>query len=144
MYSSVSRHCLFFGRSTASRNLTNFRTLLSVSTAIAENPLPQPHFIVDSLVERCGFSRERAFKDSTRLRSLKSPKEPDSVLEFLKNSGFKDTHIKTLISKFPRLLASKVEKTLKPKFIFFQELGLSGAPFADLVTRYPSLLYCNI
>ncbi|RWR88814.1 Mitochodrial transcription termination factor-related [Cinnamomum micranthum f. kanehirae] len=59
-------------------------------------------------------------------------------------SGFEDTHIKKLISKLPRFLNSKVEKTLKPKFIFFQELGLSGASFADLVAKNPALLNGSI
>ncbi|KAJ8627196.1 hypothetical protein MRB53_020503 [Persea americana] len=144
MYSCVSHHCLFLRRSAASRDFTNFRTLLLFSTAIGENPLPETHFMVDYLIERCGFSRENAINASTSLTALKSPEKPDSVLGFLKKSGFEATHIEKLISSEPRFLASNVEKTLKPKFIFFQELGLSGASFADLVTKCPVLLKCSI
>ncbi|RWR88817.1 Mitochodrial transcription termination factor-related [Cinnamomum micranthum f. kanehirae] len=144
MYSCISHHCVFLRRSAASRDFTNFRTLLLFSTTIGENPLPQTHFMVDYLVERCGFSRENAINASTSLTRLKSPENPDSVLGFLKKSGFEDTHIKKLISSWPRFLASNVEKTLKPKFIFFQELGLSGASFADLVAKCPALLHCSM
>eukprot|EP00268_Persea_americana_P038116 TRINITY_DN3776_c0_g1_i10.p1 TRINITY_DN3776_c0_g1~~TRINITY_DN3776_c0_g1_i10.p1 ORF type:complete len:439 (-),score=48.59 TRINITY_DN3776_c0_g1_i10:1398-2714(-) len=144
MYSCVSHRCLFLRRSAASRDFTHFRTLILFSTDIGENPLPQTHFMVDYLIERCGLSRENAINASTTLTTLKSPKNPDSVLEFLKKSGFEDTHIKKLISSRPRFLASNVEKTLKPKFIFFQELGLSGASFADILTKCPALLKCSI
>ncbi|RWR93056.1 Mitochodrial transcription termination factor-related [Cinnamomum micranthum f. kanehirae] len=96
--------------------------------------------MVDYLSEKCGLSTEEANNASKALIKIKSPKNPDSVLKFLKQSGFNDTHIKILICKYPRCLSFKVEKTLKPKVIFFQELGFSGADFAKLASTNPRLL----
>ncbi|RWR78422.1 Mitochodrial transcription termination factor-related [Cinnamomum micranthum f. kanehirae] len=100
--------------------------------------------MVDYLIQKCGLSIEKANSASKILTHIKSPEKPDSVLNFLKQSGFNDTHIRDLISKQPRLLTVKVENTLKPKFLFFQELGLYGTPFAEITSRYPHFLRCSI
>ncbi|KAK4347685.1 hypothetical protein RND71_034024 [Anisodus tanguticus] len=47
------------------------------------------------------------------------------VTEFFQNHGFSATQVKKLIRLRPKLLASKVVKTLKPKLKFLQSIGFS-------------------
>ncbi|KAJ8647059.1 hypothetical protein MRB53_000082 [Persea americana] len=116
-------------------------TCLPFSTSTSPE---QTHFMVDYLVQRCGLSIEEANRASKALAHIKSTEKPDSVLNFLKQNDFNDTHIKNLISKHPRLLTVKVETTLKPKFLFFQELGLYGTPFAEITSKWPFFLFHSI
>ncbi|KAJ8647058.1 hypothetical protein MRB53_000081 [Persea americana] len=138
----LSNHHLFLLKSTFRYpTIYSAKTLLPFSTATSTT---QTHFLVDYLIQKCGLSREKANSASKTLTHIKSPEKPNSVLDFLKQSGFNDTHIRDLISKQPRLLTVKVENTLKPKFLFFQELGLYGTPFAEIASRYPYFLSYSI
>eukprot|EP00268_Persea_americana_P018726 TRINITY_DN1948_c0_g1_i3.p1 TRINITY_DN1948_c0_g1~~TRINITY_DN1948_c0_g1_i3.p1 ORF type:complete len:383 (-),score=52.68 TRINITY_DN1948_c0_g1_i3:329-1477(-) len=141
----LSKHHLFLLRRTHATYPVIFiysaKTLVPFSTATSP---AQTHFMVDYLIQKCGLSIEKANSASKILTHIKSPGNPDSVLNFLKQSGFNDTHIRDLISRQPRLLTVKVENTLKPKFLFFQELGLYGTPFAEIASRYPYFLRCSI
>ncbi|RWR78421.1 transcription termination factor MTERF4, chloroplastic-like protein [Cinnamomum micranthum f. kanehirae] len=140
----VSNHHLFLLKSNfryPTIYIYSAKTLLPFSTATST---AQTHFMVDYLIQKCGLSREKANSASKTLTHIKSPENPDSVLDFLKQSGFNDTHIRDLISKKPKLLNVKVENTLKPKFLFFQELGLYGTPFAEITSRYPHFLRYSI
>ncbi|XP_077251511.1 uncharacterized protein LOC143890715 [Tasmannia lanceolata] len=113
------------------------KSFLRFSTVIAENPHPTTNFMVDYLINRLGFSKEKATTASTDLTSIKSLKKPDSVLNFLKQTGLDDTQIKSLISWRPKLLASNVEKTLPPKIRVLQDLGLSGSDLTELILKNP-------
>ncbi|RWR88812.1 Mitochodrial transcription termination factor-related [Cinnamomum micranthum f. kanehirae] len=155
MYSCISHRCVFLRRSAASRDFTNFRTLLLFSTAIGENPLPQTHFMVDYLVERCGFSRENAINASTSLTRLKSPENPDSVIGFLKKSDFEDTHIKKLISSFPHLVAkcpallhysidNHIDNHIRPKIDFLRTLLQNDDDVIRVLKRGRRLCRCNL
>eukprot|EP00268_Persea_americana_P018728 TRINITY_DN1948_c0_g1_i5.p1 TRINITY_DN1948_c0_g1~~TRINITY_DN1948_c0_g1_i5.p1 ORF type:complete len:383 (-),score=52.84 TRINITY_DN1948_c0_g1_i5:387-1535(-) len=141
----LSKHHLFLLRRTHATYPVIFiysaKTLVPFSTATSP---AQTHFMVDYLIQKCGLSIEKANSASKILTHIKSAEKPDSVLSFLKQSGFNDTHIRDLISNQPRLLTVKVENTLKPKFLFFQELGLYGTPFAEIASRYPYFLRCSI
>lgn len=113
--------------------------------ASGQNPSPKPPFIVQYLINSCGFSSDEALKASKHLTHIESPSKPDSVLYFLKQSGLGDAHIRNLLSMHPELLRSKVEKTLRPKFRALQEMGFSEPELTLLVSNCPSALRsCNL
>ncbi|CAN4116359.1 unnamed protein product [Withania somnifera] len=62
-------------------------------------------------------------------------KNPDLTVNFLKNTGFNNTQIKILVSKYPALLFFNVEKTLKPKLHCLTQLGLSGSHLIKILLR---------
>ncbi|XXG39018.1 hypothetical protein AAC387_Pa01g0088 [Persea americana] len=70
--------------------------------------------MVDFLIQKCGLSIEKADRASKTLTRIKSPEKPESVLKFVKQSGFNDTHIRNAISKQPKLLAASIENHLQP------------------------------
>ncbi|XP_077219605.1 uncharacterized protein LOC143853753 [Tasmannia lanceolata] len=137
-------HSRFLLRNTQ-RTLFSFGISLPFSTTvITKSPTPQNTFIIDYLINSCGFSRDEAIDTSIGFTHINSPEKPDSVLKFLKQSGFDNTHIKNLISRRPRFLSSNIDETLKPKFEFLQNLGLSGPSLADLIIKNNKILLKDI
>lgn len=67
----------------------------------------------------------------------------NNVPDFLKQNGFSDSYINSIISRYPRLISTKV-KTLQPKFTLLQELGLSSSDITDLIHKNPSILAYSI
>ncbi|KAL5708825.1 hypothetical protein ACHQM5_019582 [Ranunculus cassubicifolius] len=91
-------------------------------------------FTISYLINSCGLSQQKAVSASKKVH-FDSSTNPDSVLNLLKNNGFSDSDISRIIATLPKLLVSSVDKTLKPKFDFFNSKGLSGADLAKFVTR---------
>ncbi|KAI5650705.1 hypothetical protein M9H77_36710 [Catharanthus roseus] len=100
-------------------------------------------FTVSYLMKSCGLSQERALSASKRV-SFNTPEKPDSVRAFLKNYGFIDAQISTVIRKYPRLLVCNPEKALSPKFKFFESLGFSTSEVTTLLTKSQNLLLANM
>lgn len=117
-----------------------FINLLRFSTATSQNPSLERRFLVEYLVKSCGLSSNEAAEASKHLAHLKSRSKPDSVLHFLRQSGFRDADIARLVSSKPRVLCSKVEKTLRPKFTTLQEMGFSEAEIVELVSSVPTTI----
>ncbi|KAL4197414.1 hypothetical protein AMTRI_Chr04g251010 [Amborella trichopoda] len=99
-----------------------------------------PPFMVSFLVDIVGLPKESAIAASSKLLHLKTPEKLISVLDFLKANGFQETHIHNIIRKRPLILATDVDKTLKPKFKFFQDLGLSGSDLGGFLSKNPGIL----
>ncbi|XP_068643206.1 transcription termination factor MTERF15, mitochondrial-like [Aristolochia californica] len=114
------------------------------STITTENKPSSNTFIIDYLMKKCGLSREKAIKASSRFLHIGSSEKPDSVLRFLKERGFGDSHIRILLSQEPRFLLSKIDKTLKPKFEFLEELGVSRTDIVSLVLKDPNILWRGV
>ncbi|KAL8154441.1 hypothetical protein V2J09_012201 [Rumex salicifolius] len=132
--------------------LRPFQSLILYSTsANSKDGLTIPA-MADYLVNSAGFSQAEAAsivtKVSTRFRSTpfiathveKSSKNAELVVDFLKDSGFSATHIRRVVSKYPFVLLSKVEKTLEPKIRVFQEAGLRGSDLGLAVSQNPHVL----
>ncbi|KAL5708801.1 hypothetical protein ACHQM5_019558 [Ranunculus cassubicifolius] len=96
-------------------------------------------FTISYLINTCGLSQQKALSISKKIH-FESPTKPDSVLTLLKNNGFSDSQISKIIAMYPTLLISKVDKTLKPKFDFFNSKGLSGADLAKVLCQNPNVL----
>ncbi|KAH9669714.1 hypothetical protein KPL70_021903 [Citrus sinensis] len=61
----------------------------------------------------------------------KSVLNPQNVRQFLHSVGFSDTHIQLAVYTKPTILFADVNKTLKPKIGYFQQLGLVGSDLAE-------------
>ncbi|XP_006842722.2 uncharacterized protein LOC18432558 [Amborella trichopoda] len=96
--------------------------------------------IVTVLMDYVGLSMESAMNASSCLLHLKTTEKPLSVINFLKKSDFSDTHVQTIICKRPQLLKANVEKTLKPKFRAFHDLGLLGCDLGHIISADPVIL----
>ncbi|XP_008804497.2 transcription termination factor MTERF4, chloroplastic-like [Phoenix dactylifera] len=112
-------------------------TLSRFSTATVPNPSSAPPFLLQYLINSCGLSSGDAAEAAKHIAHLKSPSNPDSVLRFLKQSGFTDANIRKLVSLHPRVLCSKVEKTLSPKFVALLDMGFPEAEMVQLVSSVP-------
>nr|XP_018674857.1 PREDICTED: transcription termination factor MTERF15, mitochondrial-like isoform X2 [Musa acuminata subsp. malaccensis] len=105
---------------------------------------PDPHFMVEYLVNSCGFSPSEAAKFSKSLAHLRSTEKPDDVLNFMRSQGFDGAGIRKVISADPRYLCYNVEKNLAPKFQFLRDLGLSESDIVDAILKNNGILHYNV
>ncbi|XP_059629807.1 uncharacterized protein LOC132272730 [Cornus florida] len=133
--------CKTFISSYPNKTPTSFLSLLFFSSS------PKPtNAVAAYLIERQKFSPETASKVSSSIKSpnLKSPEETDSILSFLKESGFSDTHLERVIKRAPRVLFANLERSIKPKFKLFQELGFSSSDVVETVLSDPMILTSSV
>ncbi|XP_010534259.1 PREDICTED: transcription termination factor MTEF1, chloroplastic-like [Tarenaya hassleriana] len=71
---------------------------------------------------------------------LQSSNKPNLVLKFLKDNGFSESQIKSVVSRWPRILVSDPEKTLRPKMDFLFSKGISKPEFLRIVSEEPRVL----
>ncbi|KAK1277819.1 hypothetical protein QJS04_geneDACA003676 [Acorus gramineus] len=91
----------------------------------------------------CGLSPEAAIKASKWV-TLKTPKNADLVLDFLRNHGLDQTHIAKAITIHPRLLTLSPEKILKPKMDFLTRYGFSDSQLSKIISRDPKIIARSI
>lgn len=96
-------------------------------------------FTVEYLINSFGFTPEIALSASKHVK-FETPDNPDSVVAFFKNHGFKQTQISKMIKRFPSLLVSDTQKTHLPKLQFLNSKGISSTDVAEIVTKCPYLL----
>lgn len=97
--------------------------------------------VSEYLINQHQFSPEAASKASSAVSHLKNPQRSDSVLSFLRESGFSQSQLEETIKKLPRVLSSDVDKSIRPKFKIFQDLGLSPSDIADIISSDPWILW---
>ncbi|CAJ2639590.1 unnamed protein product [Trifolium pratense] len=124
LHSTVTVHCR--------NHLSDFS--VSVSNT---NHHKDHSFTLSSIINSSGLSPETALKLSKRLKLKKSDDGPNAVIQLLRNYGFSDSQLSTLVKKHPFVLLSKPEKTLLPKLNFLQSIGVS-------TTDLPNVLIGNI
>ncbi|CAN6561948.1 unnamed protein product [Malus baccata var. baccata] len=100
-------------------------------------------FTVNYLINSCGLSPEGAISASKWVE-LRSPKRADSVLSLLRNHGFSETQISSIVRNHSQVLNSNPEKTLLPKLEFFASLGLSEGDLAKTLAYEPNLLSTSL
>lgn len=103
-----------------------------------------------SLINLChgkshGLSK-RNFISKAKVLPLDTAKcsKVSALIEFFQNHGFSATQTKKLISLRPQLLASKVDKTLKPKLKFLQSIGFSEDERSKILCCNPNILLSSI
>ncbi|XP_059629845.1 transcription termination factor MTERF5, chloroplastic-like [Cornus florida] len=103
-----------------------------------------PNAVADYLIERHKFSTATASKVSSVVKYIKRPEETDSILSFLEESGFSDTHLEHVIKRMPQVLSANLERTIKPKFKFFQDSGFSSSDVVEIVSSHPWILTSSV
>ncbi|KAK4360840.1 hypothetical protein RND71_019792 [Anisodus tanguticus] len=93
------------------------------------------HRKVHGLSRRTIISEAKVLKLETDTCSKVS-----AVVEFFQNHGFSATQVKKIIRQRPKLLASKVDKTLKPKLDFLLSIGFSEDECSKIICRKPHIL----
>ncbi|KAI9196994.1 hypothetical protein LWI28_028864 [Acer negundo] len=97
--------------------------------------------LLNFLIETLNFPPKKAQSVSTLFSSrVKSPEKLQSVLRYFQNLGFSESHIRSSVRGAPQILFSNVDKTLKPKIEFFQELGLVGSDLGKFISRNSIIL----
>ncbi|XP_042422781.1 transcription termination factor MTERF15, mitochondrial-like [Zingiber officinale] len=139
LHSLVRRHAL--PPSTQLRCVF-FSTGTSVSSS-GTTASPDPHFMVEYLVNTCGFSADDASKVSKSLPCFQSTEKPDAVLGFFRSHGFDGANLRKIISWKPGFLCRDVENSLAPKFKILRDMGLSESDIANVVLRHPNILYLD-
>lgn len=133
LYSSL---CLF----QSARLLRFGTTLFSTETKVVKlKRREECTFTVSYLINSCGLSPEVAKSVSKKVKLL-SAEQPDSILKLLRKHGFNDTHIAKLVRLRPLLLLSHPDRTISPKFEFFNSIGVTDAEIADVCSSIPGIL----
>ncbi|XAR49685.1 hypothetical protein NMG60_11032955 [Bertholletia excelsa] len=96
--------------------------------------------VFNYLVETLALSEQEALRVSNRFPPSKNLENPESVVQFLKQLGFSDSHIQSAIRISPQILLSDINKTLKPKLQFFQDLGLTGLHLGMFIAKNSTVL----
>ncbi|CAA7401764.1 unnamed protein product [Spirodela intermedia] len=113
----------------------------SSSTGAGEAPLAAvTPFLVEYLVDSCGFSPAEAAKVSSSLPRVETLEKPVAAVQFLRHKGFSEDDVRSVILGFPILLRREVAKTLEPRIRFLQEEGFSIPEISRLVSANPSSL----
>jgi mTERF domain-containing protein len=98
----------------------------------------------DFLINNFKISKTQALSISTRFHRVKSHEKPQSVILFLQNLGFSETHIWSAVRVSPQILFSDIDKTLKPKIEFFQDLGLVGSELSNFISKNSRVLTVSL
>ncbi|KAG6484156.1 uncharacterized protein LOC122017892 isoform X1 [Zingiber officinale] len=141
LHSLVRRHALL--PSIRLRRLF-FSTGASASSSVATTASTDPHFLVEYLVNTCGFSADDASKVSKSLPRIRSAEKADAVLGFLRSQGLDDSNLRKLITWKPTLLGCDVQTNLAHKFNFLRDMGFSESDAVNVVMLHPIILSLNV
>ncbi|GER24760.1 mitochondrial transcription termination factorfamily protein [Striga asiatica] len=100
---------------------------------------PGKSFTFSYLVSSCGLAPEVAVRASSKLH-LKSPENPDAVLNLLREYGFTAADISVMVARWPNVLSACPDRTLLPKLEFFTSIGVPLPILASKLSRNPSVL----
>ncbi|XP_009614341.1 uncharacterized protein LOC107829073 [Nicotiana tabacum] len=119
----------------------------SVSTSCGSNTSTDESKLVINLCHRRshGLSEETLISEAKLLQlDTHTCSKVSAVPEFFQNHGFSATQVKKIIRLRPKLLASGVDETLKPKLQFLQSIGFSEDECRKIICRNPNILLCSI
>lgn len=121
------------------------KTLLGSSVTTSVNSFSskrcngdEQSFTVSYLISSCGLSPRTALRVSQKV-NFRSAEQPDSVLTFLRNHGFTNTHIAKLARIRPDVLLVDPKHTVLPKLEFFQSIGIPTEEIANICSSWPTL-----
>ncbi|KAJ7960630.1 Mitochondrial transcription termination factor family protein [Quillaja saponaria] len=117
----------------------NSFTSVRLSESDEQKQQEESSFAVSYLSNSCRIPSKRAIEVSKRLR-LNSIDKPNSVRNLLKNYGFSETQISTLVGRLQSLILADAKATLLPKIEFFKSIGVSSSDLPRLLITNPRLL----
>lgn len=115
------------------------RTYTSTTHSNLEN-----HILLNFLIDSLKCPKQRALTITSHFSHVKSLEKPQATVHFLKIHGFSDTQIRLMLNSRPQLLILDVDKILKPKLIYFQELGIPRSHLAMFISKNPMLLTSSL
>ncbi|KAK3185126.1 hypothetical protein Dsin_032412 [Dipteronia sinensis] len=122
-------------------NLYMYSSLTKTPTQTPPNTL-----LFNYLIQTLKFPQTLAqsFSNSTRYSNVKSLEKPHSVIHYLRSIGFSETDIRSSVRLDLRLLFCNVDKNLKPKMDFFQEMGLVGSDLGKFISNHSTVLTSSL
>lgn len=126
--------------------LINFLLSFSLNRTYTSSPRSnsENHALLNFLIDFLKSPKQRALTITSRFSHVKSYNKPQAAVDFLKTHGFSDAQIRSLLYIHHKLLLFDVEKILKPKFIYFQELGVPRPHLAMFISKNPMLLSSSL
>ncbi|KAI3465112.1 hypothetical protein Pfo_021775 [Paulownia fortunei] len=106
----------------------SFSLSLHFFSTSRERQLVTSSIVFDILLHKHHFSPEVASQVASYLTRLKNPEKADSILSFLKKSGFSNTYL---------------EDSIKPKIKIFRDLGFSSDDIAKIISSNPAILHLS-
>lgn len=101
-------------------------------------------FLIDYLNANFEFSTSQSFYISKRVSGARSPQNPFTVLTFLKQFGFSQPQILSMVRNRPQILFADVDKILKPKIELFRMLGFEGSKLCDFISKHSPILTSSL
>ncbi|KAL0352365.1 UNVERIFIED_CONTAM: hypothetical protein Scaly_1625200 [Sesamum calycinum] len=105
--------CLFFENSAFLRQ--SHASLSHYFSTETKNQTVDAPTVSDFLLHKHHFSPEAASQVASVLNRLKNPEKSDSILSFLKESGFSGTQVEKVVMYRPEFLLANLEKLSSPK-----------------------------
>ena len=99
---------------------------------------------MEYLTQTLGFPQTLANSISNRFRRPKSAENPELVVHFLRDIGFSEGQIRTTVRVAPQILFANIDKILKPKLQFLQQLGLVGADLGKFISYNSTVLNVSL
>eukprot|EP01018_Ginkgo_biloba_P036405 Gb_31439 [translate_table: standard] len=144
-FNNISLNSFAFSANNLLLNATLLYSSFSTSSISDAAPWrPNNSFIQEFLIKSCGLSQKHSVLASKPLSHLKSTRNPEQVLQFLKERGFSDAHIQNTVRRHPRLLISSLQRTLEPKLRLYEDLGIVGDDLGLLISKDPMLLTISL
>ncbi|XP_031492899.1 uncharacterized protein LOC116259299 [Nymphaea colorata] len=100
--------------------------------------------LVGYLVSSCGLPSEAAAGICRKLGSRASVQKARMIIDFLKESGVSDVHVRKAITISPILLSSELEKTVKPKVRAFLDWGFSARDVGQIISMNYRILRSSL
>ncbi|KAL2232044.1 transcription termination factor MTERF2, chloroplastic-like [Sesamum indicum] len=123
-------------------HVSSSHSLLYFCTSTDGQPLSDVS-VSDFLLHKHNFSPEVVSKVASVLARLKNPEESNSILSYLKESGFSHTQLEKIVKYRPRFLLARLDDSIKPKIKIFQDLGLSSDEIAKAISSNPAILHLS-
>ncbi|PIN22412.1 Mitochondrial transcription termination factor, mTERF [Handroanthus impetiginosus] len=128
-------------------SVCKFHSSLSLShrffSTPSEKQLVTNRAVFDFLLHKHHFSPKVASRVASVLTELKDPENADSVLLFLRESGFSNTQLEKIVKYRPWYLKVSLGASIKPKIKIFQDLGFSSDDIAKIISSNPVILQLN-
>lgn len=114
---------------------------LSLYSTSTSEKLPQTsNFMRDYLISTCEFSSTKATTASKGISYIHTPEKPDSVIQFLKQNGFSNEHVRKTIANCPTICGRDVEKVISPNFQALRNLGFKNQELIKFISSSPHTL----
>ncbi|XP_056849496.1 uncharacterized protein LOC108823554 isoform X4 [Raphanus sativus] len=91
------------------------------------------------LIESLGFTTKLAESISKKV-TFEERANAQSVLSLLRRYKFRDSHISSIITNYPRLLTLDAERSLAPKLDFLKSRGASTSELTEILSKVPKIL----